>query len=224
MTVVSFASHPGGLQTDVLLLMRHGLVRRILAARHLVAQMEAGDPQSVLKRRLPRDMVAAAGARLKNSPHGITHLEQDLLKCREAQSMAASLLHAANPAWVPPAKRRLLFLEGAYLDGVRWPQVQLPKANLAYAELIQADLREATLNKAIAKGAVLSLARLSGALLSDFSACNADLSGADLVSVQAARAIFLGSDLSQARLDDAILTDARFQEADLRGASLAEPC
>ena len=49
MTVVSFASHPGGLQTDVLLLMRHGLVRRILAARHLVAQIEAGDPQSVLK-------------------------------------------------------------------------------------------------------------------------------------------------------------------------------
>ena len=106
MTVVSFASHPGGLQTDVLLLMRHGLVRRILAARPLVAQIEAGDPQSVLKRRLPRDMVAAAGARLKNSPDGITHLEKDLLKCREAQSMAASLLHAANPAWVPPAKMR----------------------------------------------------------------------------------------------------------------------
>ena len=133
--------------------------------------------------------------------------------------MAASLLHAANPAWVPPAKRRLLFLEGAYLDGVRWPQVQLPKANLAYAELIQADLRGPS-SKGHRQGGRSESCPAFGSPFERFFGLQRRLQRGRTRVRAGARAIFVGSDLSQARLDKAILTDARFQEADLRGASL----
>ncbi|HUE15155.1 MAG TPA: pentapeptide repeat-containing protein [Planctomycetaceae bacterium] len=217
---VAFASHPGGLADDVFHLLRHAMMRRNLAALGLVAQLKTGDWKcDFLTSRLPRDLVVAAGARLKNSSEAIDELKSAALS-DETEAMAASLLHAACPVWVPSPKKRSHFLEGAYLDGVHWPGIQLPKARLNQADLTQADLREANLDEADASGAILILARLSGASLNCFQASGTNLSGADLSAVRGSRVFFFGADLSQTKLDNATLFDASFWEADLRQASL----
>jgi uncharacterized protein YjbI with pentapeptide repeats len=216
----AFVGHPGALSRDVLRLLRHAVVRRNLAALALVAQLKTGDWKcDFLTARLPRDLVVAAGARLKNCPEAIAELRSAALS-DETEPMAASLLHAADPEWLLPAKKRPHFLEGAYLDGVRWLGIQLPKARLNHADLTQADLRETNLDHADATNAVLILARLSGASLNCFQAMGADLNGADLSAVRASRPYFYGTDLGQAKLDNATLFDANFWEANLRHASL----
>ena len=154
---VAFASHPGGLAEDVLRLLRHVPVRRNLAALALVAQLKTGDWKcDFLTARLPRDLVAAAGPRLKNCPEAIAELRSATLS-DETEPMAASLLHAADPGWVPAARKWPHFLDDSYLDGVHWPGIQLPKARLRHADLTQAHLPEANLDHADATGAILIL-------------------------------------------------------------------
>jgi uncharacterized protein YjbI with pentapeptide repeats len=221
-TLFAFASHTEGLPRDVLRLLRHTAVRHNLAALALVAQLKTSDWICnfwTLTARLPRDLVVAAGARLKNSSEAIAKLRSAALS-DETEAMASSLLHAVGPGWVPPARKRPHFLEGAYLDGVHWPGIRLPKARLNHADLTRADLREANLDGADASGAMLTLARLSGASLNGFQASGTDLNGADLSAVRGSRAFFFGADLGQAKLDNATLFDASFWEADLRHTSL----
>jgi uncharacterized protein YjbI with pentapeptide repeats len=216
----AFAGEPGALPRNVLRLLRHVVVRRNLAALALVAQLKTGDWKcDFLTTQLPRDLVAAAGPRIKNCPEAIAELTSAAL-IDETEAMAASLLHAADPGWVPAAKMASHKLDGAYLDGVHWPGIQLPKARLRHADLTQANLPEANLDRADATEAILILARLSRASLHHFWAQKADLNGADLSSVRAARAIFREADLGQANLNDATLKDASFREADLRQSSL----
>jgi uncharacterized protein YjbI with pentapeptide repeats len=213
------ASHPGELEKDVIHLLRHAPVRRSLATECLVAQLQAGDPKCDLSCRLPRSLVMAVGARIADHREALAHLN-GALRWSPEQSMAASLLHAADPGWTPPAKKPPLFLSGAYLDGVRWSGIRLPGVRLRNADLSHADLRLAELDDGDATEADLVLVRLSQASLNGFKAGNADLNGADLSSVHATRAFFAGADLAQATLDDAILADASFQLADLRRTSL----
>jgi uncharacterized protein YjbI with pentapeptide repeats len=216
----AFAGEPGALPKDVLRLLRHVVVRRSLAALALVAQLKTGDWKcDFLTARLSRDLVVAAGARIKNCPEAIAELRAATLS-DETEPMAASLLHAADPGWVPAARKWPHFLDDSYLDGVHWPGIQLPKARLLRADLTQANLQEANLDHADATAAILILARLSSASLNNFWASNSDLNGADLSSVRAARAIFREADLGQVNFNDAILKDATFREADLRQASL----
>jgi uncharacterized protein YjbI with pentapeptide repeats len=216
---VAFASHPGGLPTDVLRLLRHAVVRRSLAALALVAQLKTGDWKcDFLTARLPRDLVAAAGPRLKNCPEAVAELRSAAL-IDETEAMAASLLHAASPNWVLASRKRPHVLDGAYLDGVHWPGIQLPKAHLNRADLTGADLREANLDEADASGAILIGARLAEASLNCFQASGADLFGADLSTVRGSRAFFFGANLGHAKFDNATLFDASFWEADLRQTS-----
>jgi uncharacterized protein YjbI with pentapeptide repeats len=215
-----FVGDPETLPADVVRLLRHGVVRRSLAALSLVNQIKTEDWKcDYLKTRLPHELVVAAGARLKNSAEAIDRLKSATL-WDDTEPMAASLLRAADPTWVPSEKNSFHVLEGAYLDGVQWPGIQLPKARLHHVDLTQADLRDANLDRADGTVAILSLARLSRASLTDFMAWEADLNGADLSSVRAARAIFRKANLSEAKLDAADLTDAIFENANLRRASL----
>jgi uncharacterized protein YjbI with pentapeptide repeats len=214
-----FVSESGALSRNVLRLLRHAAVRRNLAALALVAQLKTGDWKcDFLTARLPRDLVAAAGPRLKNCPEAIAELRSAAL-IDETEAMAASLLHAADPGWLLSAKKQPHLLEGAYLDGVRWLGIQLPKARLNHADLTQADLRETNLDEADASGAILIGARLAGASLNCFQASGADLFGADLSTIRGSRAFFFGANLGHAKFDKATLFDASFWEADLRQTS-----
>jgi uncharacterized protein YjbI with pentapeptide repeats len=214
------AGLPGGLPEDVGRLLRHALVRRHLGARGLVDRLNTRDWNcDFLAARLPRDLVVAAGARLQNCPEAIAALKSPLVS-DEAEAMATSLLHAADPGWVLAPKANPHILDKAYLDGVHWPEIKLQKANLRETDLTLAELQGANLNYADAFGVVLIQARLSGASLSGFQGPAADLYGADLSGVHGSRVDFYLANLSQAKLDNARLRDANFREADLRHTSL----
>ena len=81
-------------------------MRSNLAALSLVAQLKARDWKcDFLTARLPRDLVVAAGGRLKDSPEAIAELRSAALS-DETEAMAASLLHAADPGGFRQQERR----------------------------------------------------------------------------------------------------------------------
>ena len=205
-------------ERDVILLVRHRLVRQILATERLVVQLENRDPNCDLSTRLPHSLVAAVGAMIASNADAIGHLTAALRRPRE-QAMAASLLHAANPGWVPSDKFILLYLDGAHLCGVKWPGLRLRSVGFRGADLTQADLGWGKLDDGNATDATFVLAKLQQASLNRFKGSTADFSGADLTAVRASAAHFAGANLSQATLLNAILDNVSFNRADLRWAN-----
>lgn len=215
---VLFASHPGGLDRDVLFLLRHEPVRHMLATERLATQLRTRDQACDLTPRLPRSLVAAVGACIAGNEDARSHLQSSLRRSAD-QAMAASLLLAADPAWVPVGKFIPLYLDNAYLSGAKWAGLRLRNVGFRKADLTQADLAWAKLDDGDATEACLVLAQLSQASLNRFKARNADLSGADLTGVRATAAYFGEADLSQAILKNAVLVDVSFGGADLRLAN-----
>jgi len=205
-------------QRDVNLLLRHRLVRQILATERLVVQLENRDPSCDLSTRLPHSLVAAVGALIAANADAIGHLAAAIRRPRE-QAMAASLLHAADPGWVPSDKFIPLYLDGAHLSGVKWPGLRLRSVGFRGANLTQADLGWAKLDDGNATNATFVLANLQHASLNRFRAPTADFSGADLTSVRASAAHFAGANLSRATLKNAVLENVSFNRCDLRLAN-----
>jgi uncharacterized protein YjbI with pentapeptide repeats/energy-coupling factor transporter ATP-binding protein EcfA2 len=205
-------------QREVMLLLRHRLVRRILATERLVIQLENRDPNCDLSTRLPHSLVAAVGAMIAASPDAIGHLTAAVRRPRE-QAMAASLLHAAVPGWVPSDKFIPLYLDGAHLSGVKWPGLRLRTVGFRGTDLTQADLGWTKLDDGDATNATFVLANLQQASLNRFRAATADFSGADLTGVRGSAAHFVGANLKQATLKNALLDNVNFDRADLRWAN-----
>lgn len=237
-----------GTDVRVLRLLRHKIVRRILATDRLLAALEKSDWSFFDK--LPRGLIADIAKASHGSPTAMRSLDAMLSNSNPVrQSTAASILHATNTGW-KPNEHRLPDLERAQLAGASWPGIKLRGARMAYADLARADLTGADLSRMIAMGcrfdgthlqradlrrASLQEARLSNANLEHARLDGAKLHGADLTfaslrdaSLFRARlnrarienADFTAADLSQSHLDDLPLRNALFERAAFSKASL----
>jgi uncharacterized protein YjbI with pentapeptide repeats len=237
---VFLGTHPGGVPKQMILLLRHGDVRMLLAAERLAEQLKTRDPQCDLRRPMSRALVRTAGTQIAKHADALAHL-QAAMQSPAQQPMAASLLHAADPSWVPqvPPQTGGAFVEFvihvagrtvgreefglnltcAFLDAVRWPGVSLRRAQLQSADLADSDLEGADLAGAHLDSAELNGAILCNAVLEKCDFVSANLTRADMRRVRATDANFFGSTLIEASLEEAICDQAQFASADLSGAS-----
>jgi uncharacterized protein YjbI with pentapeptide repeats len=203
---------------DVVRLLVHASVRRIVAAERLAAQLKETRVQCRLPAVMSRALVHAV-ARCTGANKTAEAQLDAALQIPIEQPMAASLLYALDPSWMPPTGAQLN-LSGGYLDGACWRGIRLRKAQLRQVALSGADLANAELDGAVAPGADLSGARLTGASLTRFWGAGADFTGADLSGVRGGGAGFQSATLANAKLDFARLSGAQFVGADLSRASL----
>jgi uncharacterized protein YjbI with pentapeptide repeats len=206
-----------GFVKELVRVLRHPEVQFLLAAERVTADLRGDADCDYLARRLPRELIQAAASHFAGDGRSLERLHGLLAGPTWSHAMAASLLHAADPDWVPDADC-LPLLAGAYLRNATWAGAQLGRARLWEADLSQADLCGACLDGANLSRAVLRHARLSSAALNALRSSGADLTGANLNAVCGRRACFDGAILKGASLEDASLIVSLFREADLTGA------
>ena len=193
----------GSIDDRAFLILRHDPVQLLLAADGLARLLESPRGRRWLKQSLPRPLVLQTGPRLTPSA------KENLLRAirrwnKSPQAMAASLLHAAGPGWIPESDRAYN-LSGAYLAGAKWQELYLTGCKIANCDLFESDLTGVALDGAAAARACFSRANLRQASLKRINATKADFSAAVLNLVNA---------------NFAVLKSANFRAADLRGASL----
>lgn len=199
--------------------LRHDAVRLLLAAERVATDLREEAGCEYLEKRLSRALVQAIAAEVAGDRKVLQHLTTLLSGPHRLQPMLASLLHAADAAWVP-APGSLVVLTGAYLQRASWAGVQLPNVSLRDSNLNHADLTAARLDDAEAIRANCCHARLTGASLKRFRASDADLAGVNLESAEAEESCWDGADLRNANLRAAALTRASFRRANLTEAVL----
>ena len=202
------------------LLLRHDPVRLLLAADWLARLLESPRGRRWLKQSLPRRLVQRTGPLLTPSAR------QNLLRTldrwnKSRQAMAASLLHAAGPGWVPDSDRAYN-LTGAYLAGAKWPGIRLAGGRIENCDLSDSDLSGGVLDGAAAAEAWFSRANLRQASLKKIDATRADFGAAVLNLVQADFASLVGANLRGADLRGASLAGAVLRSANLIRACLDE--
>ncbi len=206
-----------GFAPELVRVLRHPAAQLLLAAERLAADLESDADCDWLARRLPRDLVRSAAVLISDNVRVLNRLRTFMDGPEWGHATAASLLHAADPGWVPSGERTIR-LAGAYLDRAAWPGVRLARVRLDAADLGQADLSGADLTNGHAQSANLSRARLCEARLDGLDATGADLTGTDLTAARAERVCFQGANLRGACLESAALTDSVFADADVREA------
>ncbi len=229
----------GNIDDRALLILRHDPVQLLLAADGLARILESPRGWRWLKQPLPRPLVARTGPLLTSSAR------ENLLRAirrwnKSRQAMAASLLHAAGPGWIPDSDRAYI-LSGAYLAGAKWQGLRLVRCKIERCDLRDSDLTEVVLDGAAAAGACFARSILRQASLkkidaeyADFSAAvlfsvkadfaelkGANLRAADLRSASLSGAVLCGANLANACCDDADLRDADLKDAKIDGASFA---
>jgi uncharacterized protein YjbI with pentapeptide repeats/energy-coupling factor transporter ATP-binding protein EcfA2 len=204
----------------LLRLLRHEVVKVLLAAEEVLDGLRSEADPRVLYVPLPRQLVREVAQRASADEAVLAKLRQFLDRAKHpGQPMAASLLHAATRSWRPDPSR-LPLLAGAYLSRAQWPLLTLAEATLNGADLSEADLTGACLDRAHSLRADFSRARLQGASLVKLNATDAEMIGADLTRVRAAEARFSRAGLKEANLAQASLRGASFVRARLTGACL----
>lgn len=208
-------------------LLHYPAVQRMLASERIAADLYSQADCDYLAKRLPRDLVEAAGRLLAADDRAVVRLHVLLAGPSWSHAMAVSLLHAAGESALLKGNCPSQ-LAGAYLSNVRWNGVQLMQSDLRETELIEADLRSANLEGANASKANLCQARLLGACLHQLHADEADLRGAVLtrvcgegakfVAAKLEQAVFRRSQLPKAGSVESSLTAAVFSDAVLRDA------
>lgn len=199
--------------------LRHVEVQLLLAAERVVEDLRSHADCDYLPRRLPRPLIKAVAAEAAGDTKIVCRLHDLLEDLPTRHAMAASLLYALDPGWVPRSIPPPV-LAGAYLDRAAWAGVQLPLANLREANIGHADLSGSNLDGADLYRANLCQARLTGASMNELNAVEADLIDADLSGAIAEKSRWNGANLKGARLVEALLMEASFHSAKLSGANL----
>lgn len=206
------------LPSDLRLVLRHAQTQRILAAEAIVADLQAERRCDYLAVRLPRELVNDVAEHLADSPGALSYLEGLLAGNSWSHAMAASLLHAARPGWIPQVDQRYE-LTGAYMGNAAWAGRDLSRIqSLREADLSHADLTESALDGVSARRANLRHAHFTRALLKNFHALDADLTGADLAHASAQNTHWDGATLAHATLTDALLSESSFRGCNLTAA------
>ena len=216
-------------------LLRHRLVRVMLAARALASGLCRGTVWNELSGRLPAELIEGAAALAASSPAALDCLDA-MTRSRDktVHAMAASVLHATGIGW-RPMDGHIPHLQNARLEGAHWADVRLAGAHMDRADLRRAVLAGADLSgahlslaklcaasfrRASLRGAVLDGGDLAGAELSGVRADAADLRGADLSRADLGAAVLRRAVLQDANLSNALFHAADLREADLRGAAI----
>lgn len=206
-----------GFADNLIRVLRHPPMQRMLAAERLAADLHSEADCDYLVKRLPRDLVEAAGHLIAADSRALEHLHRLLAGPPWSHAMAVSLLHAAGASEYL-RENCPTQLAGAYLDGVAWPRVRLKGGNLFEASLTAAVLSGADLASADLGNSNLALARLCDACLDGCVLAKADLQDADLHHIHAEAAHFLAANLTQADFTQAQLPRAQFIESNLTSA------
>jgi uncharacterized protein YjbI with pentapeptide repeats len=206
-----------GFADGLIQMLRHKAMQMLLASERIAADLHGEADCDYLAKRLPRELVEAAGRLVGEDERALEHLHALLAGPSWSHAMAASILHAAGQS-VHLRERCPRQLAGAYLDGVSWPRVNLEGANLFEASLTGADLSSAELMHTALNKSNLGQARLSGACLDGAVAAEADLHDADLRHVRAEGAKFVAANLRGADFASAHLPRVTFADSDLTGA------
>jgi uncharacterized protein YjbI with pentapeptide repeats len=201
-------------------LLGYAPVQLLLGADCIAAHLRSRATCDYLAIVLPRELIKAAGEEIAGTAESLQYLQDLVAGSTLNCPMAASLLHAASPGWVPSAHESLR-LQGAYLDGAAWADVRLPAINLREADLRNADLGNALLDGANVSQANMRHIRLARASLNGLRATEADLRGADLSCVIARGAIWNSARLEDVNMRGAVLTRASFFGSRLTRATLA---
>ena len=210
------------LSDGVVSLLRHRIVRLILAADWLATALSAGGaPPVPLAQPLERDLLSEAGVALRDSAAARARLA-DLLhrdRNRAYDAAAASLLLATDLSWRPSELRGRRLLS-ARLDGASWNGIDLTGADLTAATFRGAQFSRATLVSAALASADFSRANLVDATLSGAMASDAQFTGARLTGCRADGARFWAACFQNADFSNARLVGCELHRADLRGATL----
>ena len=108
-----------GFADRLIRLLRYPAVQVLLAGERIAADLHGEADCDYLAKRLPRDLVEAAGRLLANDDRAQEHLHTLLAGPSWSHAMAVSLLHAAG-ASAGLQHHCLKQLAGAYLEGVSW--------------------------------------------------------------------------------------------------------
>ncbi len=207
-----------GYEHDVRRLVRHRAAQLLLAAEAVLRAVRRPEPLEFLRHKLPTQLLRPIAAWLDTC--GRARLESVLEEDEPSRhAMAASLLFAADPSWVPP-RRRAVHLAGGCFANARWAEIQVPDASLFGANLASADLSHSDLCGANLGRASLPRARLCGAKLENAQFQRAELAGADLALCRATGASFAYANLAGACLERAVLRSVTLHRANLAAARL----
>lgn len=206
-------------------LLRHRLIRAMLAAEDFVASLVRGDASMVWEEWPPQELCVEASRWLDARPEVAAELEAALARLPEGyRPVAVSLLMYCDPGWRPPGEVPL-YLHGLDVGEICWRGVRVVDddwrgADFAGAVLQGAEFHNCNLNRIDFCGA-----RLRRAHIEDVYLNRSDLSGADLTGAALHAVTLVGARLDEAsligtRIQHCNLSGARFDGADLSGAVL----
>lgn len=209
---------------DAARLLRHRLVRLVVATEHMATALASDDAEEAntfVETALPRDLIEECGPLVAASPRAIERLKREVTsKHRGCHALSASLLHAAHAGWIPDAGSRPNFA-GAYLSDANWPGVDLSRATLTSVDLARANLEDADLQHAVLTAGVFGRAILRRANMEFVSAKGAQFTAASLSQARARKGDFRRADFEQASLEGAWFRFSRLDGANIRNAQLA---
>jgi uncharacterized protein YjbI with pentapeptide repeats len=206
-------------------------VQTLLACEYYVDQLRSPRGQSILRQRLPDDLLPAVADALRCDHEVIDQLQFLLTRKvdRVLHPASATLLVAIDPTWRPREIMREANLNEATLNHVRWPGIDLSGADLNNASLNDADLSNARLAGATFHSASLRRANLQRAnLTGGVKLVYADATGAQFQNADLTGAIIQEAELDGANFDSAVLsyavlnaslTGSSFRNANLVGTS-----
>lgn len=212
-------------------------VRRMVAARCLADEIEAGRINDNLALTWPKELVSEVASLLSPQGQAVGVLLQVMSSMESGRHKnAASLLHAMKIGWRPERYRRsftalfrrhdrslyLPALAGAFLAQAQWPKIDLRQLDMELADLAGADLSDSRLEAAGLHRANLRQARLHRASLDRCNLRDACLADADLTASQVVEADLRGTDFSRANLSLAKFGGSIFASADLSFAKCQE--
>jgi uncharacterized protein YjbI with pentapeptide repeats len=202
-------------------MLRHRAVQRLLAAERVLSVLEGGRKPDFLGGNWPADLIEEVSSPLTDSTPAWRRLVRVIAENQERyQSVAATLLHAADQGWQPPPRTRAN-LTRAVLAGAVWPCIDLSKVRLASVDFSDADLNNARLDDAEAQKIVLSQASLRQASLRGANLRGALADDADLTEISAMSSIWQHASFRGAVLQGANFYRANMQHANFTDANLS---
>src|SRR5262249_41314955 len=112
-----------GFARSLIRIMHHPPMQRMLAAERIATDLHGEADCDYLVKRLPRDLVEAAGRLIAEDSRALERLHELLAGPAWSHAMTVSLLHAAG-ASASLQSICLSWLAGAYLSEVCWPGIR----------------------------------------------------------------------------------------------------
>ncbi len=203
-------------------LLRHHIIRVLLAADRVAEKLDAGAPTEELSEEMPLELVKEIAFSIRRLPKAMARLNELIAEPdRRFDAMAASILLAADHNWRPRSGQNLQLTKGHFADA-KWQGIDLTGANLSGADLSHADLRDADLTDVRAMESKFISANLENSILTRANLIRADLTLANFLYCSAQYSRFDHATLEAANLQYGDFSHATFYSTSLRLVSFAK--